>query len=107
MTSAFDGMTGVLNEVFGSPVVLTRQGDGPVTVTAVFREMPVEDDVADGRSVVTMMPTLRLRKTDGDLAKGDLVAPGNGKTYVVLRPIQTASPASDAFVFYPLEEVQA
>ena len=109
MPAIFDGMAGVLNAVFGAPVTITRAGQSAVTVQAVFREMPVEDEAADGRTFLSITPTLKLQKTAiAALAKGDLVAPASSapRTFKVLQFFPGASPAADAFVTYLLEEVR-
>lgn len=109
MASVFDGLAGALNAVFGAPVTITRRGESGVTLQAVFREVPVEQEAADGRDFVTITPTLRVQKgAIAVLARGDLVAPSttSGRTFTVLQPYFGASPAADAFVTYVLEEVR-
>lgn len=109
MASVFDGMAGVLNAVFGAPVTVTRAGQAAVPLQAIFREMPVEQEAADGRIMVTISPTLRVRKGDiAALAVGDLVAPSTtgARTFKVLQAFPSGSPATDAFVTYLLEEVR-
>lgn len=107
--SVFDGLAGVLNGVFGAPVTITRSGVAPATVQAVFRDVPVEQEAADGRPFVTITPTLRVTKNAiAALAVGDLVAPSTtgARTFKVLQTYPDASPAVDAFVTYLLEEVR-
>ncbi len=106
MTSVFDGMAGILNAVFGAPV--TVMGNFPQVVQAIFREMPYEQESADGRTFVVVTPTVQIRKSDiASLSPGDLVVPAAtpGRSFKVLKPIPSGSPASDAFVTYVLEEV--
>ena len=110
MASIFDGLAGALNAVFGAPVTITRRGEAAVTLQAVFRELPVEQDGADGRPFVTITPTLRVQKDAiAALVRGDLVAPStaSGRSFVVLQPYFGASPASDAFLTYVLEECRS
>lgn len=105
----FSGLAGVLNGVFGAPVTITRRGEAAVTLQAVFRDVPVEQEAADGRTVVTITPTVRIQKDAiAALVRGDLVAPSaaSGRTFTVLQAYPGASPASDAFVTYVLEEVR-
>lgn len=105
MPSVFDGMTGVLNAVFGAPVAISGSFTG--TVQAVFRETPIEQEIADGRVAVVVMPTLRLTRDVAQLARGDLIAPSEtpGRTFTVLQSFPSGSAAADAFVTYALEEV--
>ena len=108
--SVFDGLAGALNSVFGAPVTITRAGQSAVAVQAVFREVPVEQEAADGRPFVTISPTLQVQKNAiAALAKGDLIAPSTtaGRTFKVLQKYPNASPAVDALVTYLLEEVRA
>lgn len=107
MASVFDGLSGALNSVFGAPVTFTKTDQAPVTLVAVFREQPVEQEIADGRIVSVITPTVRVQKSDLGLAVRDVVDPGHGKTYVVLQAMPSGSPAADAFVTYLLEEVRA
>jgi hypothetical protein len=106
VTSVFDGMAGILAEVFGSKVVHTPAGGGSVQVTAVFREenIAVSDD--NGREILGVLPILRVpRPAAGTISRGDVIAPGNGKTYRVVAPQISGSPASDAFTVFELELV--
>lgn len=106
MSSVFDGMAGVLNTMFGASVVISGSVTG--TFQAIFREVPVEQEVADGRIVVAVTPTLRVRRSDiAALVKGDVVAPSEtpGRTFKVLQSFPSQSPAADRFVTYTLEQV--
>lgn len=109
MSSVFDGMAGVMNAVFGSPVTITRAGQAAVTLQAIFREVPIEQESGDGRVFVTVTPILRVRQGDiALLAKGDLVAPAATapRTFKVLQFFPSGSPATDALLGYHLEEVR-
>lgn len=106
MASVFDGLSGALVATFGAPVTFTKAGQSPATLAAVFREQPTEQEVADGRIMSVILPTVRVRKSDLLLSPRDIVDPGTGKTYVVLQAFPSGSPASDAFVTYLLEEVR-
>lgn len=109
MASVFAGMAGVIGAVLGAPVTITRAGFAAVTLQAVFREMPVEQEGADGRVFASVSPVLKVQKTAiAALSKGDLVAPSTTgvRTFKVLQVFASASPASDGFVTYLLEEVR-
>ena len=104
MTSVFDGMAGVLNQVFGAPVTIIDRAGVSSAIQAVFREVPLDMSTADGRSVLDIMPTLRVLRSDVPrLAKGYQVRVADGRKFKVLRAVQTISPASDAFVLYEME----
>jgi hypothetical protein len=107
--SIFDGLTGLLASAFGDPVTVTRSGHGSVTVAGIFRESPLDEAAGDGRSFVTTVPHVQLRRSDfATLAVGDVIAPSStpGRTFKVLQPYPSGSPAVDAFVTYELEEVR-
>ncbi|MFN3646243.1 MAG: hypothetical protein ACK4S2_06975 [Gemmobacter sp.] len=105
MTSPFDGLTGLLNGVFGGPVTLTPVGGAPVAVRGVFREIPVDDPVGDGRPGLAILPVLRLRAPDAALVGKGALCAVSGRTFRLLRPIPSGSPAADAFVAFELEEL--
>ena len=132
MASVFDGMTGVLADVFGAPVTISgsvaatvaglfreavmeqeaRQAAVAIhegTVAGLFREAVVEQEGADGRVFFGVTPSVKLRKgTVAALVKGDVVAPSvaPGRSFTVLQAFPSGSPADDAFVVYALEEVR-
>jgi len=105
MTSVFDGVAGVLNSVFGAPVVYLPAGGDASEIQSVFRNEPVEIEEEDG-SVVMLSASWRV---PADLAvgvaRGDRIQPGNGKTYKILSRIPQGSPAPDGFVLFELEDV--
>lgn len=110
MTSVFDGMAGVLNGVFGAPVVYQPAYGPAQTVQAVFRAEPIEVAGSDGHAVLIVAPTLRVQRNIlPDIGRGDHVVPSvasaRGKTFKVINMIPTASPAGDAFWVCELEEV--
>lgn len=104
--SIFNGMTGILTDVFGGSVMhLPALGQG-TTIQAVFREGPVRMLDEDGREILSVLPTLKVeRSVAASLKRLDHIEPGNGKTYSVLNGLPKGSPASDAFVIFELEEV--
>lgn len=104
----FDGLASVLNATFGAEVTITwLNGDPDATLTGIFREEPVEVDIGDGRPALAEMPILKLRRDQGVLVKGDIVAPSeaSGRTFKVLDLAKSPSPAVDAFIAYKLEEI--
>ena len=106
--SVFDGLAGVLAGTFGAPVTITRISQAPVTVLAVFRETSVMQSMADGRELPVIVPTLQVsRALIAAIARGDLIAPSvtPGRTFTVLAPHVSGSPAVDGFIIAELEEV--
>lgn len=103
----FDGMAGLLNDIFGDPVVYMPQGAASRTVASVFRRAPTEADGEDGHPILVLAPTWRVRS---DLApevrRGDQIRPTDGRLYEVLNVQHTGSPASDAFFVCELIEVE-
>lgn len=108
MTGVFNGLAGALNIVFGAPVTITTAAGAVSTVHAVFREEPVEIISGDGRPQVVAQPTLRVQRNQVPaIAVKYLVQPSvaAGRRFKVLRIMQSASPATDAFIYCVLEEV--
>jgi len=107
MTAIFDGLTGVLNQVFGAPVIVTDKAGISVTLTAVFREEPVDIYAEDGRPTQFIKPTLRVLKSDlPRVAKGFTVRPPSvaPRRFTVIRVLPSTSPAADGFTMCELEE---
>ena len=106
MSSIFDGMAPLLNDIFGSAVTWTPAGGVATTITARFREEPVRVLDEDGREILMTAPSLRLPKSEAaSVALGDRIAPGNGRTYEVLNRHPSGSPAEDAFEIFELRDV--
>lgn len=102
--SLFDGMTGILADVFGAPVTWTPRNAPPVSLRAVFRETPVRVPTEDGGETLTVSPTLTVQRPAADsIVRGDTIEPGNGRSYRVIAPFPSGSPAVDAFVIFELE----
>ncbi|MBL8560896.1 MAG: hypothetical protein JNN06_01330 [Gemmobacter sp.] len=99
-------MASVLAEVFGSEVVYTPSGGVPRSVQSIFREQPIEVQDQDGHPVLITAPTWRVRKDlVPEVARGDRIAPGNGKTYAIHNVTPSGSAAADANVICELERV--
>ena len=105
MTGIFDGVAGVLADVFGAPVTVTPEAGAPFEVTGIFREVPVVLGQGEGGDVLAVETSLQVRKPEADaIATGAAIDPGNGKTYTVLNKLPSGSPAQDAFTTFQLEE---
>ncbi|WP_428516284.1 head-tail joining protein [Roseovarius sp.] len=110
MTGIFDGMAGVLNDVFGAPVMHTPAATGlPVEVQGIFRRDPIGVADEDGREFLVTSPSLRVeRPYAADIQAGDTIEVGDGARFTVLNAQRaTASPASDALVVFELEAIDA
>jgi len=106
MTSAFDGMAGVIGKVLGATVIhVDALGVSRELTGAIFRVGPVEIQDDDGRVVLLVVPSLAVQRPAADaILRGDLINPGNGKIYRVESSQPNGSPAPDAYVTIELEE---
>lgn len=108
MTALFDGMAGVLNGVFGAPLVYTPVGLSPRVVQGVLRLGPIEVTDSEGHSVVIASPTLRIPRDVPDVGRrGDRVTSERypDRVFSILNEIESVSPAHDGFSIMELEEV--
>lgn len=104
MTSIFDGMAGVLNSVFGAPVMYLPQTGEPRAVQSVFRESPITVSGPDGGDVLIVAPTWKVpRNLLPEVRRNDQIEVSGGRLFKVLNQIGSGSPASDAFIIYELE----
>ena len=108
--SLFDGVTGLFEGVFDSPVTITKAGGGAVRVVrGIFREEPVALGDLD-MEILSVQPVLKLRlEAAGDIARGDLVtvAARAGVSFEVLSVQPSRSPAADRHIMAILTEVTA
>jgi hypothetical protein len=105
MTSIFDGRAGYLNDVFGGPVTHIPVIGLSRILQGRFRREPVTVDDGDGGSLLFERPSLAVQKADAaTISNNDLIQPADGKTYRVMNRHPSGSPASDAFVYFELEE---
>ena len=102
--SIFNGMAGVLNSVFGAPVMIMPVRGGQYSIQGVFRQEPVEVTQDDGRSVLIARPTLRVPVPVADAIARDDRINVEGVNYTVLNRMRSSSPASDRFVMFELQE---
>ncbi|MDF3606125.1 hypothetical protein PE067_08285 [Paracoccus sp. DMF-8] len=98
MASIFDGMTGILSDVFGSPVIWHPALGPGGAIQSIFRETPIEVDGADGQIVRIDAPTWRVRRDLAPgVARGDRIEVPDGRMFRVMVVHPTGSPAADAF----------
>lgn len=106
MTGVFDGMAGVLNDVFGAPVTYLPSSGPTQLVQSVFREEPITVAGPDGNDVLIEAPTWKVpRSVLAPLPRGAQIQLPDGRLFRVLNRIGTGSPASDAFIVYEMELV--
>jgi hypothetical protein len=106
--SVFDGMSGALSNVFGAPVTITPTAGAPVDVRGILRESPLDVRDDSGRTHVTDVITLQVRKPiPAAMAKGSMVtaAAFPGQSFLILGVYPDRSPAADAFMVAELERV--
>ena len=107
MTRIFDGMTGVLNSVFGTSVTYLPQAGVARSVQSVFRESPITVVGPDGGDVLIVAPTWQVpRNLLSDVRRNDEIEVSGGRLFKVLNQIGSGSPASDAFIIYELEALE-
>lgn len=107
MTTLFDGVAGLLTDVFGGSVTHRPAQGGEFIRHWIFRAPPVEVLGDDGHPVLDVLPILRVPGPAAmSVSIGDRVLPGNGKIYAVINRQPSGSPASDAFVVFELEAVE-
>lgn len=105
MTSVFDGMSGVLNDVFGAPLTVTLVAGGGVDVRGILRDREIEVAGEDGEPVVTVQPTLRIPRSDftDQMGEDDTVEQG-ARRYRVLYRVPPESPADDRLETFVLRK---
>lgn len=107
MTSLYDGLAGVLNDIFGAPVKHTTKAGVCRELRGVFRREPDEYVDDEGRAVVVVGPSLRLQKSDAANVKvGDVIEIEGGARFQVTGWRPNISPAADAFILFDLEAVE-
>jgi len=109
LTGLFDGVAGLFADVLGRPVNYTPVGGAPRGIRSIFREAPIEAvEPGDDRGVWIIAPTWRVqRHLVPEIARGDRIQPGNGRTYTILNAEPSGSPAEDGFLICELERVFA
>lgn len=106
MASVFDGIGRICTTAFGAGVTYLAAGKPARVVPSKFREAPVEIEDDDGRMVLIIAPTWWVRRDlVPEIARGDRIEPGNGKTYTVITDRPNGSPASDATLMCELERI--
>lgn len=107
MTGLFDGVAGLLSDVFGSTVTLASQAGFSSQIQAVIRSEPVPLVAPDGRTTLDMRPEMRV--TSGiaaEICSGDSIITASGKAYRIVARQPSGSPAADAMVIFDLEVIE-
>lgn len=106
MTALFDGVAELLTDCLGSAVLHRPAVGTPVQIVSIFRTEPIEVLDSDGGPVLISAPTWRVPASRGaSISNGDQVEPWDGNTYRIVNRQPSASPGSDRFVIYVLEQV--
>lgn len=106
MNGIFDGISGVLNGVFGASVTVRPERTAAYEVRALFREAPIVVGQGEAGDIYDVMPTLAVqRPAAAGVNEGDVIEPGNGSSYRVIARLPSGSPAVDAFVTFDLERI--
>lgn len=106
MSSLFDGISGLINDVFGSPMTYTTHWGASSEVRAILRHQPVDLVDDQGLRVRDLGPTLRARRCDlPDLRRGDRITLPDGRAYEVAAVWPSGSPAADGFFVADLTEL--
>lgn len=105
--SVFDGMAGLLNDVFGSPVTFVDHlSNEQIDVIAMFREEPVEVAGEQGGFILISQPTVRVPQSVAPgIERGNRVLLPDGRIFRIESKISSASPAGDRFTICTLELV--
>lgn len=103
MTSVFDGMTGLLAEVFGSMIAYVPNGGASRDIQSIFREAPIEVTGADGQEVLIEAPSWRVaRHLVPELKRDDHIVVPDGRRFRVRTVYSNGSPSTDAHVICEL-----
>ena len=101
-------MAGLLNDVFGAPVIYQPKAGSARPIHSVFREEPVDLVDVDGHPVRSMGPTWRVeRQLAPELGKDDLITLTDGRVFEVRAKWPSGSPADDAFFICDMFQVEA
>ena len=101
-----DGMTSILNGVFGDEVTFVDRLGSTYSVRAVFREIEVDDPIADGRKLPALASIVRVpRDVMPPVVPGWTVRPATAapRTFRVLHVDLVQGPAADGFVTVVME----
>ena len=106
MTSIFDGLAGVVADVFGAPVTIAPGGASPVTIQAVLRQRQIEVAAEDGEPVIMLETVLRAPSADvATLVEGDLVTDVLGRSWRVRYRLPPDAPSLDRLEEFVLRRV--
>lgn len=103
MAPIFEGMTGILAEVFGSVIAYIPKGGVSRDILSIFREAPIEITGADGQEVLIEAPSWRVaRHLVPELKRDDHIVAPDGRRFRVRTVHSNGSPSSDAHVICEL-----
>lgn len=103
----FDGVAGLMADVFGDPIPYRPRIGAERIIQSVFRVQPLEALGEDGPGVIISQPTWRVRADlIGDWGEGDEILAPDGRRYRLRHMLPSASPAADANLLFILEEAE-
>ena len=106
MSGIFDGMAGLLNDLFGGPVSYLPRAGAPRQIQSIFRARPVVYTDAEGHEILAVGSTWRVPRAEvPELDRGDRITLDDGRVYSILNWAPTGSPAADGFLICELREV--
>ena len=107
MPALFDGVTGLLNGVFGDPICHVGRNGIETTVQSVFRKTPVK--VADNQGGEFLLSSPWWRVSQDALPErpreGDEIAAPDGNRYRILNVWENGAAAADAHLICELEVI--
>ncbi|WP_420023838.1 head-tail joining protein [Cereibacter azotoformans] len=106
MSVLFEGMGATLTSLFGAPASYLPQGGPARDVHSIVREEQIEAEDPEGRIVLVMASTWRVRRDlVPELARRDRIRLADGRVYEVDQIWPPATPAADALTRCTLRKV--
>ena len=108
MPALFDGVTSLLNDVFGDPVTHISGNGIETTVQSVFRKTPVKVADADGREILLLSPWWRVSQDALPTRprRLDQILAPDGKRYRIESVWEGGADAADAHLVCELEAIE-
>lgn len=108
MPALFDGVTGLLNDIFGDPVTHISGAGVETVVQSVFRKTPVKVTDTDGREILLLSPWWRVSQ-DALPARPrrlDQIRAPDGTRYRIESIWEGGADAADAHLVCELEALE-
>lgn len=107
MAALFDGVTALLNEVFGEEITHFDRAGGAQSVVSVFRKTPVKVTDEQGGAFLLSSPWWRVSQDalPERPREGDEIAAPDGNRYRILNVWENGAAAADAHLICELEVI--